>query len=89
MYGGQSTAAGAGALGAGAAGVVGAEDRSLRDDDHVLAAELLLQLPYEAGLDLVEVLQQAEGDEDDDGLLASGNINLQNHESHNRQSTHS
>ena len=42
----------------------------------MLARELLLELADEALLDLVEVLEEAERDEDGDSLLATGNIEL-------------
>ena len=41
-----------------------------------LAAELLLQLPYEPGVNLLKVLSQAIRHMDDDGLAAAGHINL-------------
>jgi hypothetical protein len=52
------------------------ENAALRDDEHVLAAELLLELANDAALDAVERLQQGHGDEDDNGLLARPNVDL-------------
>ena len=42
----------------------------------MLARELLLQLPHQPGLDLLEGLQLWHWDEDHDGLLSSGAVNL-------------
>jgi hypothetical protein len=39
----------------------GCHDAAVGNDDHILAAELLLQLPHQALLDLVERLQQPVG----------------------------
>ncbi len=52
------------------------QDGALADEDDVLATELLLQLTDESGVDLVGVLQEGEGDEDDDSLLATIDIDL-------------
>ncbi len=52
------------------------EDSALADEDNVLATELLLQLTDESGVDLVGVLEEGEGDEDDDSLLAAIDVDL-------------
>ena len=41
-----------------------------------LAAELLLQLSYEPGVDLLKALPQAIGHMDNDGLAAAGHVDL-------------
>ena len=48
----------------------------LGDEHDMLAGELLLQLPHQPGLDLLEGLQLWHWDEDHDGLLSSGAVNL-------------
>mmetsp|Transcript_6257 Transcript_6257/g.17970 ORF Transcript_6257/g.17970 Transcript_6257/m.17970 type:complete len:237 (-) Transcript_6257:85-795(-) len=73
VHGGEGAAAGAG-IGLTAGG--GGHDAAVGDDDHVLAAELLLKLPHQPLLDLVEALQQPEGHVNDDGLAAASDINL-------------
>ena len=76
MHVGEGAAARAGArdlLGA-AAGLV--EDGALSDDDDVATRELLLELADELGLDAVELLEQTERHEDDDGLGAARDIDL-------------
>lgn len=52
------------------------EDATVGDHDDVLAAELLLELADKTGLDLVEALEETEGHEDEDGGLASTEVNL-------------
>lgn len=52
------------------------ENAALGAHDHMLAAELLLQLTHNTALDAVEVLQQRHGDEDNDRLTASADIDL-------------
>merc|ERR1719250_567342 len=46
------------------------------DEGDVLARELLLQLPHQAGLDLLESLQLGHRHEHNDGLLVVRAINL-------------
>jgi hypothetical protein len=60
-----------------------AEDASLSNDQHVLTAELLLELVHKSGLELAERRSKAVGDEDDDGraianwdLLGAGNVEV-------------
>ena len=48
----------------------------LGNEDHVLPAELLLQLAHQAHLDFLERLQLRDGDEDDDGFPAAANFDL-------------
>merc|ERR1719464_2321028 len=52
------------------------QDPPLGDEDHVLSRELLLKLPHQPGLDLLEGLELRDGDEDHDGLLAAGALHL-------------
>ena len=52
------------------------EDAALAEDDNVAARELLLELVDDALLDAMDILDEAVGDEDDDGLLAVTEINL-------------
>jgi len=66
----------ASAPGQGVAGLGGLHDLPVCYDDDVLAAELLLELPHEPILDLLEALPQAEGHVDDDGLPPSARVNL-------------
>ena len=47
------------------------QDPPLRDEDHVVAGKLLLQLPHETDLDLLEGALLGHGHEDDDGLFAA------------------
>merc|ERR1711976_470943 len=77
MYGGQSTAPGTLLLILGAAfpGRFG-QNPPLGDEDHVLSTELLLQLPHQTHLDLLEGLQLRNGNEDDDGFPAATNLNF-------------
>lgn len=49
---------------------------SLQQTTHVAVGELLLELAGEASLDLVESLELGDGDEDDDRLLASLDVDL-------------
>ena len=42
----------------------------------MLARELLLQLPHQPGLDLLEGLQLGHRHEDHDGLLSTSTVNL-------------
>ena len=52
------------------------EDPPLGDEHDMLAGELLLELPHQPGLDLLEGLQLGHGDEDHDGLLPTSTVNL-------------
>mmetsp|Transcript_30056 Transcript_30056/g.55867 ORF Transcript_30056/g.55867 Transcript_30056/m.55867 type:complete len:309 (+) Transcript_30056:79-1005(+) len=58
------------------AGVRLLQHRALGDDDDVVAAELLLEFLNEDLLDLAEALEEVEGNEDDDRLLATLDLNL-------------
>ncbi len=53
-----------------------AHHAALSDEEDMAVGELLLELAGEATLDLVESLELGDGDEDDDGLLASLDVNL-------------
>lgn len=55
---------------------LGRHDPPLRKDNHVLARELLLQLPHQSRLHLVVLGQQAEGHEDDNGALTTRQVHL-------------
>lgn len=76
---GQSARAGA-LLGLGGARVGGAlgagQDAALSHEENVAVGELLLELAGKTLLDLVEVGQEGDGDEDNDGLLAVADLNL-------------
>ena len=52
------------------------EDPPLGDEHDMLAGELLLELPHQPGLDLLEGLQLGHGNEDHDGLLSTSTVNL-------------
>ena len=52
------------------------EDPPLCDEHDMLAGELLLELPHQPGLDLLEGLQLGHGDEDHDSLLSTSTVNL-------------
>ena len=52
------------------------EDPPLGDEHDMLAGELLLELPDQPGLDLLEGLQLGHGDEDHDSLLSTSTVNL-------------
>lgn len=67
---------GAGLLGNPVGAALAGENAALRDDDHVLPRELLLQLADKALLDPVEALEEAEGHVDDDGLARVGDLDL-------------
>jgi hypothetical protein len=51
-------------------------DAAVRHEHHVLAAELLLEFTHEPLLDLVERLEKAEGNLDDDRGAAARDVNL-------------
>jgi hypothetical protein len=76
---GQSARAGA-LLGLGGARVNGAlgagQDAALSHEEDVAVGELLLELAGQTLLNLVEVGQEGDGDEDNDGLLAVADLNL-------------
>ena len=75
VHGREGPGCGAGLLeGAGPAGLP--QDAALGNKHDVLAAELLLKLTDEPGLDLVESLEEGDGHEDGDGPLSVGNLNL-------------
>ena len=48
----------------------------LSDEEHMLAAELLLKLSYQPDLDLLESFELRYRNHDDDSLPAVTNINL-------------
>ncbi len=52
----------------------------LCNEDHVLSAELLLQLPHQTHLNLLEGLQLRNGNEDDDGFPAASHLDFLNGE---------
>ena len=52
------------------------ENPPLGDEHDMLAGELLLELPHQPGLDLLEGLQLGHGNEDHDGLLSTSTVNL-------------
>jgi len=52
------------------------KDPPLGDEDHVLSRELLLKLPHQPGLDLLEGLELRDWDKDYDGLLTTGALHL-------------
>mmetsp|Transcript_16388 Transcript_16388/g.32816 ORF Transcript_16388/g.32816 Transcript_16388/m.32816 type:complete len:220 (+) Transcript_16388:114-773(+) len=74
--GGQGSGHRAGALLCGLSVEGLGEDGSLSNNDHVSAAELLLELADNSRLDLVEILQLAERNKDDDSLAASIQFHL-------------
>ena len=75
MHGREGPGCGAGLLeGAGPAGLP--QDAALGNKHNVLAAELLLKLTDEPGLDLVESLEEGNGHEDGNGPLSVGDLNL-------------
>ncbi len=76
MDGGEGARPGSGAGILDASIEVLGQDGALADEDDVLATELLLQLTDESGVDLVGVLKEGEGHEDDDGLLAAIDVDL-------------
>ena len=53
------------------------EDSPDTDDDDILATEFLLKLADEALLDLVEGLEEAVWDVDEDGFSGGGNVRSQ------------
>ena len=48
----------------------------LSDEEHMLAAELLLQLTHQPDLDLLEGLELGDGHQHDDRLLAATDVQL-------------
>lgn len=52
------------------------QDAALSNKEDVAVGELLLELTGQALLDLVEALEERDGDEDDNGLLAVADLNL-------------
>merc|ERR1712080_516652 len=52
------------------------QDPPLGNKDHMFSRELLLKLPHQPGLDLLEGLELRDGDEDHNSLLAAGALNL-------------
>jgi hypothetical protein len=51
-------------------------DTALSNEENVTVRELLLELTGESLLDLVEGLELRNGNEDNDSLLATTNLNL-------------
>lgn len=71
----EGTGTGSLLLDAGATGGL-AHHAALTDEDDVTVGELLLELTSETTLDLVESLDLGDGDEDNDGLLSSLDVDL-------------
>ena len=78
MDGGQSSRVRADLLGLGASFEVDSQDGALTNEEYMATSQLLLELTNNALLDVVAVkgLEELDGDEDDDGLLSTRDLDL-------------